>query len=85
MRAIFEELEGEIARLIPDNGNDPIEINRDRLPEDARLGDVFEVYYQSKEMNSIAKIVLIPNERTKRLENMKSKREALLKRSKRTE
>lgn len=82
MRAIFEELEDDIARLIPDDGSDPIEISKWNLPNKAVLGDVFEIHYKTDEQDSIEKICLIPNERINRLEKMKSKREALLKRMK---
>lgn len=81
MRAIFEELEEDIARLIPDDGSNPIEVSRWKLPNEAVLGDVFEIYYKSEQRMSIEKICLIPNERLKRLENVKSKRESLLKRT----
>ena len=80
MRAIFEELEEDIARLIPDDGSDPIEMNRWHLPDEAVLGDVFEIYFKTDQQTVIEDIILIPDERMKRLEMMKSKREALLKR-----
>lgn len=85
MRAIFEELEEDIARLIPDDGSNPIEVSKWNLPSEAVLGDVFEIYYQTDQRDSIKKICLIPNERMNRLKKMKSKREALLKRMKEKE
>lgn len=85
MRAIFEELEEDIARLIPDDGSDPIEVNQWNLPKEAVLGDVFEIHYKTDKQDSIEKICLIPDERMNRLEKMKSKREALLKRMKQKE
>ncbi|SEK29040.1 Protein of unknown function [Carnobacterium iners] len=81
MRAIFEELENNIARLIPDNGSNPIEVKKWELPDEARIGDVFEIHYKC-DQQIIEKIYLIPNERIRRLEKMKLKREALLKRTK---
>jgi len=55
MRVILEELEGDVARLIPDNGNDPIEISRWNLPNEVVLGDVFEIYYESNRPSIIEK------------------------------
>ena len=81
MRAIFEELEEDVARLIPDDGSEPIEVNRGRLPDEAVLGDVFDICFKINQQTVIQNICLIPNERIERLEKMKSKREALLKRS----
>ena len=80
MRAIFEELEEDIARLIPDDGSDPIEVNKWRLPDEAVLGDVFDICFKIDQQRVIQSICLISNERIERLEKMKSKREALLKR-----
>jgi hypothetical protein len=80
MRAIFEELDNNIARLIPDDGGNPIEVKRCELPDQAVLGDVFEIYKYDQQI--IEKIYLIPNERIRRLEKMKLKREALLRRTK---
>ena len=82
MRVILEELEGDVARLIPDNGSDPIEISRWKLPNEVVLGDVFEIYYESNRPSIIEKIHLIPNERNRRLEKVKTKREILIKRTK---
>lgn len=79
MRAIFEEIEETIARLIPDDGSNPIEIKRCELPNEAVLGDVFDIFFDSEQKIIINKIHLIPNERIHRLEKMKLKREALLK------
>ncbi|MCA9765066.1 MAG: hypothetical protein KC455_01460 [Carnobacterium sp.] len=81
MRAIFEELENDIARLIPDDGGNPIEIKRCELPDEAILGDVFEIYYKC-DRQIIEKIYLVPNERIRRLEKVKLKRESLLRRTK---
>jgi hypothetical protein len=85
MRAIFEELEEDIARLIPDDGSNPIEVSKRILPSEAVLGDVFEIYYESDQRDRIKKICLIPNERMNLLKKVKSKREALLKRMKEKE
>ncbi|MGB3161427.1 hypothetical protein [Carnobacterium sp.] len=81
MRAIFEEIEETIARLIPDDGSNPIEIKRCELPKEAVLGDVFEIYFDSEQRIISNKIYLIPNERIQRLEKMKLKRETLLKKN----
>lgn len=82
MKAVLEEFEGEVARLVPDDGSDPIHVNLEYLPDECTLGDVFEVVYQKKDTLRIQELILLSNEKEQRMERMKAKREALLKRTK---
>lgn len=82
MKMVLEEIEENIARLIPDSGAAPFYLEIKHLPEKCQLGDVLNVYYQKENNQTTRLIEKLPNEAEQRLALMKAKREALLKRTK---
>ncbi|ALV20681.1 MAG: DUF3006 family protein [Carnobacterium sp.] len=82
MKVVLEEIEGAVARLIPDDGSEPIHIAVQSLPVESELGDVFEIDYQRRDNQTAPQLTLLPNEKSERMARMKAKREALLKKTK---
>lgn len=79
MKAVFEEINGDLAVFIIDNVQKVYHLSAADLPLDARAGDVFEVEIEADEKLKLLK--KLPEERNQRLESAKAKREALLKRN----
>lgn len=79
MKAVFEEINGEMAVFIPDDLPKTYELPVTSLPESARMGDVFEVSVNEEDEIKLGE--RLPKEREKRERSAKRKREQLLKRS----
>ena len=81
MKLVLEEIEGKIARLVPDDTRlHPQYISVDKLPKNIVIGDVFEVEVELPSFTLVA-LKKIKNERERRLRDMKRKREDLLNRN----
>lgn len=78
MYVVLEEINDDIACLIPDSNQDPLYVPIAALPEASQLGDVFIV---KNKKNHPVSIELVNEEKMKRLEQNRLKREKLLKRS----
>lgn len=79
MKIVYEALEDtQLARMIPDTGAAPIYLSSQLLPQQAVIGDVFEL---TQTENSVT-LTLLTQEKETRLARLKSKREALLNRNK---
>lgn len=74
MKMVLEEIEGELARFIPDEGP-LIHVKKDCLPENYRIGELYEVTIEDEQV-----IVIKPlkKETEERLAKMKQKRANLL-------
>lgn len=82
MKMVLESIEGEIARLIPDNPHlQPQYVSLKKMPKNSAVGDVFEVEVDLPSFKPVT-ITRLENEREKRMKRMKKKREQLLQRSK---
>lgn len=79
MKAVFEEINGDLAVFIVDDAQKPYFISASDLPAETTTGDVFEVEIEADEKLKLLK--KLPEERKRREQSAKSKREALLKRS----
>ncbi len=79
MKAVYEELNGEIAVFIVDDIKKTYHKQVQQLPADAEVGDVFAVSVSSDEITLLEKL---PDEREARLKSARAKREELLKRKK---
>lgn len=71
---MLEEIEGEQARFIPDEGS-PIHVAKDFLPQNYRIGEIYEVTIEGER---VLDIVPLKEETQKRLAKMKQKRVDLL-------
>ena len=79
MKAVYEELNGDIAVLLVEELKRTVSINQSKLPADARIGDIYEV-----EWNADAQLQFLnklPDERARREASNRKKREMLLRRS----
>ncbi len=79
MKAVYEELNGDIAVFLVEELKRTVSINQSKLPADARIGDIYEV-----EWNADAQLQFLnklPDERAHREESVRRKREMLLRRS----
>lgn len=79
MKAVYEELNGEIAVFIMDDIKKTYHKRVQQLPADAEVGDVFAVSVSGDKITLIEKL---PDEREARLKSARAKREELLKRKK---
>ena len=79
MKAVYEELNGDLAVFIVDNVSKTFHVNAAELPKDAEPGDVFEVEIRMDEELKLGS--KLPTERKRREQSARAKREALLKRS----
>lgn len=80
MKAVYEELNGEIAVFLVEELQRTVPIKQSKLPADAHIGDIYEV-----EWNADAQLQFLnklPDERARREESARRKREMLLRRSK---
>ena len=79
MKAVYEELNGDIAVFLVEELKRTGHIRQSNLPVDAQIGDIFEV-----EWNADAQLQFLnklPDERAHREESVRRKREMLLRRS----
>ena len=79
MKAVYEELNGNLAVFIVDDIPKTYHMPVGRLPADAQVGDVFAVNVDGHDITLLEKL---PHEREARLKSARAKREALLKRKK---
>lgn len=79
-KAVFEELNGDMAVFIVDDVKKPYHITVSKLAEDVKLGDVFEVELADDESLKLG--TKLPEERKRREDSSRAKREKLLKRKK---
>lgn len=80
MKAVFEELNGEIAVFLVEDLKRTVQVRRALLPEDARVGDIYEVEWNADEQLQL--LEKLPKERERRENSARKKREELLKRNK---
>ncbi|OJF96489.1 DUF3006 family protein [Alkalibacterium sp. 20] len=78
MHVVLEEIENNIACLIPDSDDDPIYVPVATLPASFEVGDVFVVKAKDNSQFILEKDNA---EKEKRLSDNKFKRESLLKKS----
>jgi len=71
---MLEEIEGEQARFIPDEGL-PIHIAKEFLPQNYRIGEIYELTIEGER---VLGIIPLKEETQKRLAKMKQKRVNLL-------
>lgn len=79
MKAVFEELNGDVAVFILDDIDQIFYKNIAELPSNAQVNDVFEVEIVEEELKLINKL---PDEREMRLKSNQEKRKKLLRRKK---
>lgn len=79
MKAVFEELNGNLAVFVVDNVSKMYHIEAAKLPKSARVGDVFEVELVGEDLKILDKL---SEERKRREQANRLKREELLRRKK---
>ena len=79
MKAVYEELNGDIAVFIVDDVQEIYHMPVGKLPVDAEVGDVYAVKVIGNEIVLLEKL---PHEREARLKSARAKREELLRRKK---
>jgi len=79
MKAVFEEINGDLAVFIVDHVQKTYHLPQSKLPKDIEIGDVFEVEIINE--NQLNLLNELPKERIRRERASRAKREALLKRS----
>lgn len=79
MKAVFEELNGEMAVFVVEGPQEIFHLEASLLPEDARVGDVYEVRVDGARLVLVEKL---EDERHAREVSAQSKREELLRRNK---
>lgn len=79
MKAVFEEVNGELAVFLVEDLHENYHLPISQLPTDIEMGDIFEVDITSDDQLNLIK--KLPEERTRREQVARAKREALLKRS----
>lgn len=77
MEVVLEEIEGTVARLVPDDGDSPIHLSIDQLPVNYEIGAVYDFKFTEGEPH----LTLLEDETKRRLKRIRSKRETLLNRS----
>lgn len=77
MRVVLEAVEETTARFIPDDGTAPIHIRTALLPKGYEIGAVYEYQF----LEGVPHLVMLKEETIERQERIKSKRNALLSRS----
>ncbi|GAA0355167.1 hypothetical protein GCM10008932_05220 [Alkalibacterium iburiense] len=82
MYAVLEEIENNLATLVLDTKDTPIIVPVTELPQPYQKGDVFVVEKRDQQWVVVS---IDRDEKQKRLNENKSKRERLLKRSRRNE
>lgn len=79
MKAVYEELNGNIAVFIVDDIKKTYHKRIGELPANAQVGDVFAIKVTDNEITLLEKL---PYEREARLKSARAKREELLRRKK---
>jgi len=79
MKAVFEEVNGDLAVFIVEDVEKTYSLSIDHLPKNANPGDIFEATIGADDQLNLLK--KLPNERRQREQSAQSKREALLKRT----
>ena len=79
MKAVFEEMNGDLAVFLVEDVEKTYFISIDHLPKNAKPGDIFETTIGAGDQLNLLK--KLPNERRQREQSAQSKREALLKRT----
>lgn len=79
MKAVFEELNDDVGVFIVDGVRKIYHVGRELLPEDAEIGDVYEVEIEDEHLILGEKLA---DERKKRIRSAEAKRERLLNRKK---
>ena len=74
MKMVLEEIEGELARFIPDEGPS-VHVKKDRLPENYHIGELYEVTIDG---DRVIAIKHLKEETDERLAKMRQKRANLL-------
>lgn len=80
MKVVFESLENNLAKLVPDNKSDEIIVRKEMLPKDCKIGDVLEIQQSDKDKDAEASVKILRSETKKRFQANKKKRQKLLKR-----
>lgn len=78
MYAVLEEVENNLACLVPDSGGDPIYLPEKALPESFEIGDVYHIQVKDNGHYQLKKDT---EEKENRLSENEMKRKRLLKRS----
>ncbi|API89124.1 hypothetical protein BKP56_07595 [Marinilactibacillus sp. 15R] len=78
MKVVFESLENNLAKLVPDSKSDEIIVRKEMLPKGCKIGDVLEIEQSDKDAEVSVKI--LRSETKKRFQANKEKRQRLLKR-----
>lgn len=79
MKAVYEELNGDMAVFIVDDVQKTYHMPVGKLPADAEINDVYTVKVTGDEIVLLEKL---PHEREARLKSARAKREELLRRKK---
>ena len=79
MKAVYEELNGDIAVFIVDDIQKTYHKRLEQLPTDAEVGDVYNVSVSGDLLTLLEKL---PDERDARLQSARAKRQQLIKRKK---
>ncbi|MEK4948501.1 MAG: DUF3006 family protein [Carnobacterium inhibens] len=74
MKMVLEEIEGDLARFIPDEGAS-FHIKKSLLPENYQIGEVYEVTISEGQVSMIEPL---KEETQERLAKMRQKRKKLL-------
>ena len=74
MKMMLEEIEGELARFIPDEGP-VVHVKKDSLPENYHIGELYEVTIEDERVIAIKPL---KKETEEKLAKMKQKRTKLL-------
>lgn len=74
MKMVLEEIEGELARFIPDKGP-LVHVKKDHLPKNYHIGELYEVTIEDERVIAIKPL---KKETEDRLAKMKQKRSKLL-------
>lgn len=77
MRAVVEEIESGMVCFIPDNGEEAIYIETNKVTHSMTIGDVVELVYEDGKLLSLTPL---KDEKERRLEANRLKREKLLER-----
>lgn len=80
MRAVLEEIEQNIACLIPDDGSKARYVSREDLPDEIQVGDILEIEFDEK--GKLISAERLFNEKKRRLNRNENKRMKLLQRKK---
>ncbi len=80
MKAVYEELNGEMAVFLIEELKRTVQLEQSKLPVDAKIGDIYEVEWQADA--PLQFLEKLPAERARREQSARAKREELLRRNK---